>query len=109
MKMTVALLEQAGGSLDDMRAYELRKMVKDMYTSSATILPVHLSEVTGVAIGFKSASSLFWPIPQGYLDARIAADQDHREAWRAQTLLATLGDTFGDLLAQAGGVRFAVD
>ncbi|VVM43816.1 Putative tartrate transporter [Pseudomonas fluorescens] len=25
------------------------------------------------AIGFKSASSLFWPIPQGYLDARIAA------------------------------------
>jgi len=25
------------------------------------------------AIGFKSASALFWPIPQGYLDARIAA------------------------------------
>ncbi len=25
------------------------------------------------AMGFKSASSLFWPIPQGYLDARIAA------------------------------------
>ncbi|WP_120994187.1 MFS transporter [Stutzerimonas urumqiensis] len=25
------------------------------------------------AIGFKSASSCFWPIPQGYLDARIAA------------------------------------
>ncbi|TBW11046.1 MFS transporter [Azotobacter chroococcum] len=25
------------------------------------------------AIGFKSASSLFWPIPQAYLDARIAA------------------------------------
>ena len=25
------------------------------------------------AIGFKSASSLFWPIPQGYLDVRIAA------------------------------------
>jgi sugar phosphate permease len=24
-------------------------------------------------IGFKAASSLFWPIPQGYLDARIAA------------------------------------
>jgi nitrate/nitrite transporter NarK len=24
-------------------------------------------------LGFKSASSLFWPIPQGYLDARIAA------------------------------------
>lgn len=25
------------------------------------------------ALGFKSASSLFWPIPQGYLDARITA------------------------------------
>ena len=25
------------------------------------------------ALGFKSASSLFWPIPQAYLDARIAA------------------------------------
>lgn len=25
------------------------------------------------ALGFKSAASLFWPIPQGYLDARIAA------------------------------------
>ncbi|MDR5801113.1 MFS transporter [Caballeronia sp. LP006] len=25
------------------------------------------------AMGFKAASSLFWPIPQGYLDARIAA------------------------------------
>ncbi|MCF5144984.1 MFS transporter [Pseudomonas sp. PA-6-1D] len=25
------------------------------------------------AIGFKSASSLFWPIPQGYLDVRISA------------------------------------
>ncbi|MBI1842099.1 MAG: MFS transporter [Verrucomicrobia bacterium] len=25
------------------------------------------------ALGFKSASSLFWPIPQSYLDARIAA------------------------------------
>lgn len=25
------------------------------------------------ALGFKSASSLFWPIPQGYLDVRIAA------------------------------------
>ncbi|HEX8789211.1 MAG TPA: MFS transporter, partial [Telluria sp.] len=25
------------------------------------------------AIGFKAASSLFWPIPQSYLDARIAA------------------------------------
>lgn len=24
------------------------------------------------AIGFKAASSLFWPIPQGYLDARVA-------------------------------------
>ncbi len=25
------------------------------------------------AIGFKAASSLFWPIPQDYLDARVAA------------------------------------
>ncbi|WP_297839593.1 MFS transporter [Pseudomonas sp.] len=25
------------------------------------------------AIGFKAASSLFWPIPQGYLDSRVAA------------------------------------
>ena len=25
------------------------------------------------AIGFKAASALFWPIPQGYLDARITA------------------------------------
>ncbi|WPP02193.1 MFS transporter [Pseudomonas sp. HR96] len=25
------------------------------------------------AVGFKAASALFWPIPQGYLDARIAA------------------------------------
>ena len=25
------------------------------------------------AIGFKSASALFWPTPQAYLDARIAA------------------------------------
>ncbi|MGE8100628.1 hypothetical protein [Pseudomonas fluorescens] len=31
--------ECAVRGLDDMRAYELRKMVKDMYTSSATILP----------------------------------------------------------------------
>ena len=43
------------------------------------------------------------------LRGRIAADQDHREAGRAQTLLATLVDAFGDLLAQAGGDRFAVD
>jgi len=25
------------------------------------------------AIGFKAASSLFWPMPQGYLDVRVAA------------------------------------
>ena len=25
------------------------------------------------AIGFKASSSLFWPIPQAYLDARISA------------------------------------
>ncbi len=43
------------------------------------------------------------------LRGRIAADQDHREAGRAQALLATLVDPLGDLLAQAGGDRFAVD
>jgi len=43
------------------------------------------------------------------LRGRIAADQDHREAGRAQALLATLGNAFGDLLAQAGGDQFAVD
>ncbi|WP_419708219.1 hypothetical protein [Pseudomonas sp. NFX224] len=31
--------ECAVRGLDDTRAYELRKMVKEMYTSSATILP----------------------------------------------------------------------
>ncbi|KIH81234.1 hypothetical protein [Pseudomonas batumici] len=31
--------ECAVRGLDDARAYELRKMVKEMYTSSATILP----------------------------------------------------------------------
>ena len=41
--------------------------------------------------------------------AALAADQDHREAGSAQALLATLGNSFGDLLAQAGGDRFAVD
>ncbi len=31
------------------------------------------------------------------------------QAWCTQALLATLGDTLGDLLAQTGGDRFAVD
>ncbi|MCY1443093.1 hypothetical protein D9M71_594920 [compost metagenome] len=39
----------------------------------------------------------------------VAADQNHRKAWSAQALLATLGDTLGDLLAQASGDRLAVD
>ncbi len=43
------------------------------------------------------------------LRGRIAADQDHRKAGRTQALLAALGDSLGDLLAQAGGDRFAVD
>ncbi len=43
------------------------------------------------------------------LGGGVAADQNHREARRTQTLLATFGDTFGDLLAQAGGDRLAVD
>ena len=33
---------------------------------------------------------------------RIIADQNDRQARRAQTVLAALGDSFGDLLAQAG-------
>jgi|GEM_PF-5790256 len=38
----------------------------------------------------------------------IAADQNHREARRAQPLLATFSDSLGDLLAQVGCDRFAV-
>ncbi|GLZ89375.1 hypothetical protein Pres01_54260 [Metapseudomonas resinovorans] len=43
------------------------------------------------------------------LGGGIAADQNHGEAWNAKFLLATLGDTLGYLLAEAGGDRFAVD
>jgi len=45
-----------------------------MFASASTSNPVYgFVSVCFAAIGFKAASSLFWPIPQGYLDARIAA------------------------------------
>lgn len=57
------------------------------------------------AIGFKSASALFWPIPQGYLDARIAA--------AVIALVNSLGNlggfvaptTFGILEQQTGSIQ----
>lgn len=57
------------------------------------------------ALGFKSASSLFWPIPQGYLDARIAA--------AVIALINSLGNlggfvapyTFGWLKANTGSIQ----
>ena len=56
------------------------------------------------AIGFKSASALFWPIPQAYLDARIAA--------AVIALINSLGNlggffapaTFGFLEQQTGSI-----
>ncbi len=39
----------------------------------------------------------------------VGADQDHRQAGDAQALLAALVDALGNLLAEAGGDRFAVD
>ncbi|SEJ81236.1 MFS transporter [Pseudomonas sp. NFR16] len=57
------------------------------------------------AMGFKSASSLFWPIPQGYLDARIAAG--------VIALINSVGNlggfvaptTFGILEQQTGSIQ----
>ncbi len=43
------------------------------------------------------------------LGGRIGADQDHRQARGTQALLAALRDTLGDLLAQVGGDRLAID
>jgi MFS family permease len=56
------------------------------------------------AIGFKAASSLFWPIPQGYLDARVAAG--------VIALINSVGNlggffapaTFGYLLQHTGSI-----
>jgi len=56
-------------------------------------------------IGFKAASSLFWPIPQGYLDARIAA--------AVLALINSLGNlggffapaTFGYLEQKTGSIQ----
>ncbi|KAB0483708.1 Sugar phosphate permease [Pseudomonas reinekei] len=57
------------------------------------------------ALGFKSASSLFWPIPQAYLDARIAAG--------VIALINSVGNlggfvaptTFGLLEARTGSIQ----
>ncbi|BAP45917.1 MFS transporter [Pseudomonas sp. LJDD11] len=57
------------------------------------------------ALGFKSASSLFWPIPQAYLDARIAA--------AVIALINSVGNlggfvaptTFGILEQQTGSIQ----
>jgi hypothetical protein len=43
------------------------------------------------------------------LGSGVGAHQYHRQARCAQPLLATLGDTLSDLLAQAGGDSLAVD
>ncbi|MGV7207042.1 MFS transporter [Oxalobacteraceae bacterium A2-2] len=45
-----------------------------MFASASTGDPVYsFVAICFAAIGFKAASSLFWPIPQSYLDVRIAA------------------------------------
>jgi hypothetical protein len=71
-----------------------------------------LSGVGGQVVGLGEEADLFTVftlVRDINLRGRIAADQDHREAGSAQALLATLGNSLGDLLAQAGGDRFAVD
>lgn len=45
-----------------------------MFVSASSGNPVYgFVAICFAAIGFKAASSLFWPIPQSYLDVRIAA------------------------------------
>lgn len=44
-----------------------------LYFSTTAVPVLAFVSICFAAIGFKAASSLFWPIPQGYLDARIAA------------------------------------
>ncbi|MES2258018.1 MAG: MFS transporter [Pseudomonadota bacterium] len=45
-----------------------------MFASASSTDPVFgFVAICFAGIGLKAASSLFWPIPQGYLDARIAA------------------------------------
>ncbi|VVN49255.1 hypothetical protein PS619_06291 [Pseudomonas fluorescens] len=71
-----------------------------------------LRGVGGQVVGLREEADLFTVftlVRDINLRGRIAADQDHREAGSAQALLATLGNSLGDLLAQAGGDRFAVD
>ncbi|MFL9868548.1 MFS transporter [Paraburkholderia fungorum] len=44
-----------------------------LFASTSANPVVSFVAICFAAIGFKAASSLFWPIPQGYLDARVAA------------------------------------
>jgi MFS family permease len=44
-----------------------------MFASTAAGPVFAFVAICFAGIGFKAASSLFWPIPQGYLDSRIAA------------------------------------
>lgn len=72
----------------------------------------HLSGVGGQVVGLGDKAdflAVLALVGNVHLGGGIAADQNHREARRAQTLLATFSDAFGDLLAQAGGDRLAVD
>ena len=43
------------------------------------------------------------------LGGRVATNQNHSQTRCAQALLASFGDALRDLLAEAGGNRFAVD
>jgi len=62
-------------------------------TSGATFAFVALCLA---AIGFKAASALFWPIPQAYLDARIAAP--------AIALINSVGNLGGFVARTAFGI-----
>ncbi|MFL6716432.1 MAG: MFS transporter [Burkholderiaceae bacterium] len=44
-----------------------------MFVSARSGVVFAFAAICFAGIGFKAASSLFWPIPQNYLDARIAA------------------------------------
>ncbi len=44
-----------------------------LFASTSGNLVLSFVAIRFSAIGFKAAASLFWPIPQGYLDARVAA------------------------------------
>jgi MFS family permease len=44
-----------------------------MYAAGQVGAVMSFVAICFAAIGFKAASALFWPIPQGYLDARVSA------------------------------------